>query len=107
LSASIFAELPSELSLTIPAFIKAVYTGEEIEAIQAGLNEISSVAFDMQLKYEDGEVRGWQWPDTSRREVRTLLMKMGYRLEGPWVFIVDIPATSPEISPEVTAEPVP
>jgi hypothetical protein len=39
----------------------------------------------------DGSVGRFTWPNHTE-EAQAVLVDLGYRIEGPWVFTIDVPA---------------
>jgi hypothetical protein len=105
----VYARLPAEMAFTIPIMSRHANTLEEFEALKTAL-ETEAYFYDLEFEVEDGKLKSYSWPNfgigRGSDEVHAVLVEQGYLIEGPWVFIIDVPATSPPTpAPEVTAEP--
>lgn len=89
----VFIALPSTLVLTVEALERIPYTSaDELLLVQREMNA-SGIEMDVEI-HPDGTT-AFTWPSNTE-ESQAVLVDLGYRIEGPWVFTIDVPAPDAE-----------
>lgn len=87
----LYAHENETLIITIPALERMPETPEEFRAAHDGFLEYG---FDMQTTFnEDGTIGGFHW-FSGVEPAQAAMVELGYRIEGNWVFTVEIPANA-------------
>lgn len=90
-----YTTLPVTLTLKVEALERFASdtSPEELLAVQ---REMNARGIDMDVEVNaDGSVGRFTWPNHTE-ESQAVLVDLGYRIEGPWVFTIDVPAPDAE-----------
>lgn len=91
----VYTTLPVTLTLEVEALERFASntSPEELLAVQ---REMNARGIDMDVNVNsDGMLGGFTWPNNTE-ESQAVLVDLGYRIEGPWVFTIDVPAPDAE-----------
>lgn len=89
----VYQTLPVTLTLTVEALERMPFnSADELLRIQRAMHA-SGIGMDVEI-HPDGTT-AFTWPNITD-EAQTVLVDLGYRIEGPWVFTIDVPAPDAE-----------
>ena len=89
-SFEMFARLPATVTLTVQGLEqRSLNSVDEYLSIQ---REMNARGIEMRVDVNpDGTLGGYTWPNNTD-EARAVLAALGYWIDGPWVFTIDVPA---------------
>lgn len=89
-----YTEFPATVTLTVEALGRfPTVKPDEVLAVQREM-ALRGIAMWVEIK-SNGQVGGFRWPVETDEE-RAALVELGYRIEGPWIFTIDVPAPDAE-----------